>query len=277
MKKLLIVDGCNLLFQMFCGMPARIVNSRGQAIQGTLGFTGALLKMLRMVRPTHAAVLFDGEGPNPRAALDPDYKANRPPLETENDPFTQLPDVYRVLDFLHIPHAETAGCEFDDWAAAYAKNRGPDTCVVIASQDSDFFQLIDHGVQILRYRGEKSVFCDRAWLWEKYGIAPEQYADFKALVGDTADNLRGAEKVGPKTAGALLRQFGDLDTLLSRVQEISGPAVRSSVLQSRQRLLRNRQLICLDGSACVPFPPETLAYTPTDLTTGQILQALGLR
>ena len=78
MDKLLIVDGMNLLFQMFYGMPSRIVNSRGKPVQGTVGFVGALLKMLRLTGPTHAVVLFDGETWNERRELDPQYKANRP-------------------------------------------------------------------------------------------------------------------------------------------------------------------------------------------------------
>ena len=71
MQKLLIVDGSNLLFQMFYGMPARIVGKSGRPVHGTIGFVGALMKIIRMVRPTHAVVLFDGEHENPRAALDP--------------------------------------------------------------------------------------------------------------------------------------------------------------------------------------------------------------
>jgi DNA polymerase-1 len=277
LEKLLIVDGCNLLFQMFCGMPARILNSQGKAIQGTLGFTGALLKMIRMVRPTHVAVLFDGEGPCSRVELDPDYKANRPPLEEENDPFTQLPDVYRVLDHLGICHAETQVCEFDDWAAGYAKQRKSGMEVVIASQDSDFFQLIDDHVTVLRYRGDLSVLWDRDHFQEKFGIRPEQYADFKSLTGDTADNIRGAEKVGPKTAAALMEQFGDLETLLARSGEITKPSIRASISECGERLKRNQKLIRLDGSAELPFPVEQLAYTPTELTTNQILMSIGLR
>lgn len=77
MNRFLIVDGSNLLFQMFFGMPARIVNKQGKAIQGTLGFVGALLKIIRRIKPTHIVVLFDGEHKNTRSELNADYKANR--------------------------------------------------------------------------------------------------------------------------------------------------------------------------------------------------------
>ena len=91
MDKLLIVDGSNLLFQMFYGMPARIVGADGKAIQGTLGFVGALLKIIRMTAPTHVLVVFDGECENPRRELDEDYKGNRPDysqLPEEDTPFS---------------------------------------------------------------------------------------------------------------------------------------------------------------------------------------------
>ncbi len=93
MNRLLIVDGNNLLFQMFFGMPARIVNEQGKAIQGTLGFTGALLKIIRKTNPTHIAVFFDGEHENHRTALNSDYKANRmdySEVPEQDNPFSQL-------------------------------------------------------------------------------------------------------------------------------------------------------------------------------------------
>ena len=77
MNRLLLVDGSNLLFQMFFGMPSRITNSEGKAIQGTLGFVGALLKVIRKTEPTHIAVLFDGEHENERTELNAGYKTNR--------------------------------------------------------------------------------------------------------------------------------------------------------------------------------------------------------
>lgn len=85
MNRLLIIDGSNLFFQMFFGMPARIVNENGQAIQGTLGFVGALLKIIRQVEPTHMIAVFDGEHENNRCTINPDYKANRIDYSTVNE------------------------------------------------------------------------------------------------------------------------------------------------------------------------------------------------
>lgn len=105
-RRLLVVDGSNLLFQMFFGMPSRIMNRDGKAIQGVLGFVGALRKILGRTSPTHAAVLFDGPHQNPRTQVDAAYKANRPDysqIPEEQNPFSQLPNICAALDYLKIP------------------------------------------------------------------------------------------------------------------------------------------------------------------------------
>ena len=280
MDKLLIVDGSNLLFQMFYGMPARIVNHQGKAIQGTLGFVGALLKIIRMVRPSHVLVAFDGECENPRSAIDEEYKANRPDYrETpeEDTPFSQLPDIYAALDTLGICHRETESCEADDWIAGYAKQYGEALDMVIASQDSDFYQLITEHVTVLRYRGKNTVVCDPAYIREKLGIEPYQYAAFKSLTGDTADNIRGADKIGTKTAAELMNQFENLQTLLVKADTIRKPSIRKSVLSNAERILKNYELIRLDGVEKLPFALNALRWQDPGMTTTQVLKTIGLQ
>lgn len=280
MDKLLIVDGSNLLFQMFYGMPARIVNHQGKAIQGTLGFVGALLKIIRMTNPTHILAAFDGECENLRTQLDEDYKGNRPDysaLPEEDTPFSQLPDIYAALDELGICHRETTVCEADDWIAGFARRYGNGMEIVIASQDSDFFQLITEQVHVLRYRGEKTVLCDPVYIREKLGIAPGQYAAFKALTGDAADNIRGADKIGPKTAAELMNRFGDLQTLLENTDAIRKPSIRESVIRNAERIRKNDQLIRLDGAQQLPFELSELRWQDRGLTTTQVLKNIGLR
>lgn len=280
MDKLLIVDGSNLLFQMFYGMPARIVNHQGKAIQGTLGFVGALLKIIRMVRPTHVAVLFDGECDNDRRQLDEDYKANRPDysqIPEDDTPFSQLPDIYRALDHLQIAHAETADCEADDWIAGYALTCGKDADMTICSQDSDFFQLITDRVHILRYRGKSTMMCDRAYLLDKFGIQPEQYADFKSLTGDSADNIKGADRIGPRTAAQLLNQFSTLENILQNVNSVQKPSIRESLERNAPRLRTNYQLIRLNANVPLPFSLEEMIFRDKGSSTTEVLTAIGLR
>lgn len=280
MANILIVDGSNLLFQMFYGMPARIMNHQGRPIQGTLGFVGALLKIIRRIKPTHVAVVFDGECENQRCQLDENYKANREDyslLPEEDTPFSQLPDIFAALDYLGICYKETTDCEADDWIAGYAWQFGEEHKLTIVSQDSDFFQLIRDRVRILRYRGDHSVVCDRAYIQQKLGIEPEQYADFKSMTGDTADNIRGADKIGPKTAAALLQQFGTLENILVNTEQVKKPSIRESLLRNGPRLRLNQLLICLEGCRCLPFTLEEMAWSYQGQTSTEVLKAIGAR
>ncbi len=280
MEKLLIVDGSNLLFQMFYGMPARIVNGQGRPIQGTLGFVGALLKMICMTQPTHVAVVFDGDCQNPRKEIDADYKANRPDysrMPEEETPFSQLPDIFAALRFLGICHAETQCCEADDWISGYARALGDCMNVVIASQDSDFFQLIRDQVTVLRYRGKCSTFCDPGYITQRLQIRPEQYADFKAMVGDNADNIRGAERIGVKTAAMLLQRFGCLQAVIDGAEQVERPSIRKSLRDNASRLQHNYDLIYLKGADALPFSVDDMRYLPRGMTTMEVLRAVGIR
>lgn len=278
--KLLIVDGSNLLFQMFYGMPARILNKEGKPIHGTLGFVGALLKILRMTAPSHAVVLFDGECHNERKDVDENYKANRPDfsqMPEEEVPFSQLPDIFKALEYLKISYAETTVCETDDIVATYALTYGKEAEIVISSFDSDFFQLITDKVSILRYRGDNSVLCTPAYVQEKFGITPSQYADYKALVGDTADNVKGVKGVGPKTAAKLLLQFGSLEALLQNTEKIEKLSLRKTIEEGRDRIRINQRLIKLCGNGGLPFKMEELVYRYGGEKTGEVLSAIGVR
>lgn len=281
MEKLLIIDGSNLLFQMFFGMPARIVNDQGKAIQGTLGFVGAMLKIIRKVEPSHIFVVFDGEHENERCDLDSEYKANRIDYSTvseEENPFSQLKDVYHALDYLGIKHIETMDCEADDLIASYALAFGQQMEIIISSFDSDFFQLITSNVSVLRYRGEKTVICTSEYIMDKFGIVPAQYADFKSLVGDTADNIKGAEKVGIKTAAMLLEEFGTLENIIANVENIKKTSVKESIIRNAEKLRLNYLIIRLgEYSKLLPFDKQELEYCYVKITTNEVLKGIGLK
>ncbi len=279
MNRFLIVDGSNLLFQMFFGMPARIVNKQGKAIQGTLGFVGALLKIIRRIEPTHVVALFDGEHENTRSELNADYKANRvnySQTPEEENPFSQLQDVYAALDYLGIKFAETESCETDDWVAGYALTYGQEAKIIISSFDSDFFQLITDNVSVLRYRGDSTVVCTSDYIKNKFNIEPKQYADFKSIIGDASDNIKGADKVGPKTAAYLLNKFGTLDSILANAESIEKPSIRDSIIRNTERLRTNYKIIRLDNTTQLPFVLNDLVYNFTGVITTDVLKGIGL-
>lgn len=280
MDKLLLIDGSNLLFQMFFGMPARIVNSQGKAIQGTLGFVGALLKIIRKVEPTHILAVFDGEHENSRCEIDSDYKANRIDYSTvdeEENPFSQLPDIYKALNYLGINYIETTDCEADDLITSYALSFCDDTNIVISSFDSDFFQLISERISILRYRGDKTLICSSKYIIDKYGIYPDQYAYFKSLVGDTADNIKGADRIGVKTAASLLQKFETLENIIRNAESIDKPSIRKSIVENTDRIRKNYELIKLENNQLLPYDKCDLEFGNTGKTTTEVLRGIGLK
>lgn len=279
MDKLLLVDGSNLLFQMFYGMPARIKNKDGKSIHGVLGFVGALLKIIRMTSPTHIVVLFDGEHENERTDLNAEYKANRidySKVAEEENPFSQLADIYTALDYLGIKHAETTTCETDDWMAGYAFTYGQNMKIVISSFDSDYFQLITDNVSVLRYRGIRTSIYNQDFILKLFGIFPSQYADFKALVGDKSDNIKGVENVGLKTAALLLRKYTTLENVLANAEQIERLTIRNSIIAAAERVRTNYKLIKLKNGAELPFRLDEFACNVFECTTNEILKGINL-
>ena len=201
MKKLLLVDGHNLLFKMFFGMPFPFYNDNNVNITGTVGFVGTVVKMIKYLKVDECLVVFDGEGSR-NIRDDEDYKTNRQTdygtLSDEENPFTQLKFIKAVLDYLNIKWIETEGIECDDYIAIISKKY--DGEVFISSTDTDFYQLVNDRVKIIKFRGKNKVFVDEKFIYENYSILPSDFALYKAIIGDSADNIKGICKVGPKTA-----------------------------------------------------------------------------
>lgn len=111
----------------------------------------------------------------------------------------------------------------------------------------------------------------------KLQIARRMTADFKALTGDTADNIKGADKVGPKTAAQLVNEFGSLEEIIARAEEIRKPSIRESIKQNAERLKKNYQLIWLEGVDALPFGLEEMEYHYSGVTTNEVLKGIGLK
>ena len=289
--RLLLVDGSNLMFQMFYGMPSRIVNKQGVAIHGVLGFVGAFLRIVGLVEPSHILVVFDGEHENPRVLLDDQYKANRPDfsaMQEEETPFSQMPYIYDALDHMGVKHLETVHFEADDVIASYAldfQKKGGG--VVIASMDSDFFQLVkapssegNDGIEVLRYRGKQSIVCDLGYVCERFGVSPDLYCAFKSLVGDTSDNIKGVCGIGPKTAAKLLAQYGSLESVIAHCDEIKPSRIGMALKAGQERLFLNHRLIELGANVPLPLEYGELCLPPGLsnglFSTRKVLEDVGL-
>ena len=209
------------------------------------GFTAMLINVLRDEQPTHVAVAFDRSEPTFRHEQYVEYKANR--RETPEDFRSQLSLIFEVLDALGIARLSAAGFEADDVIATLAtraENDGMD--VLIVTGDRDVLQLVDDHVTVLMTRRgitDMSRFTPAA-VEEKYGLTPQQYPDFAAIRGDPSDNLPGIPGVGEKTATKWVREFGSLEELVNRVDEVKGKA-GDALREHLGDVLRNRQMTAL--------------------------------
>ena len=278
-SKLLLIDGHNLLFQMFFGMPSRIPGKDGTDVRGAVGFVGAVGRITRMCDPTHVAVIFDSETHNPRSDILEEYKANRPNYsdlpECEN-PFTILPAIYTALDVMGIRHAEIASAECDDVIASYTLRYKSVCEIVISSHDSDFLQLISDDVRVVRYRGDSTVICDKKYVTDKFGVPPELYIDSKALFGDSADNIPGISGIGPKTAAKLVLEAGGADNLIKDSSVIANPRHRKMIEDSRKIIERNLALMRLSDNAPLPIDIDELIWENKSYRAMDILRDAGI-
>ena len=244
--RLLLLDGHSLAYRAFFALPAEnFSTTTGQPTNAVYGFTAMLINVLRDEQPTHVAVAFDRSEPTFRHEQYVEYKANR--RETPEDFRSQLSLIFEVLDALGIARLSAPGYEADDVIATLAtraENEGMD--VLIVTGDRDVLQLVDdHVTALLTRRGitEMSRFTPEA-VEEKYGLTPQQYPDFAAIRGDPSDNLPGIPGVGEKTATKWIQQFGSLEELVNRVDEVKGKA-GDALREHLGDVLRNRQMTAL--------------------------------
>ena len=261
--RLLLLDGHSLAYRAFFALPVEnFSTTTGQPTNAVYGFTAMLINVLRDEQPTHLAVAFDLSGPTFRHEQFAEYKAGR--AETPTDFRGQVSLIREVLTALAIPMVSAAGFEADDVIATLATEAdrlGMDTLIVTG--DRDALQLVnDHTTVLMTRRGISDMTrFSPAEVQDKYGLTPEQYPDFAAIRGDPSDNLPNIPGVGEKTAAKWIREFGSLDALVDRVDEVPGKAglaLRSALGQ----VVRNRSLTQLARD--VP-----LEVSPPDLHLGQ--------
>ncbi|MFC4908033.1 DNA polymerase I [Actinomadura gamaensis] len=263
--RLLLLDGHSLAYRAFFALPVENFNTTdGQPTNAVYGFTSMLINVLRDEQPTRIAVAFDRSEPTFRHEQYVEYKAGR--AKTPDEFRSQVSLIFEVLDALRIPRISVPGFEADDIIATLstqASAQGMETLVVTG--DRDAFQLVDEHVTVLYpIRGVSELArMDPAAVEAKYGVPPERYRELAALVGESSDNLPGVPGVGPKTAAKWLAKYGDLDTLVARVDEIKGKA-GDNLREHLADVLRNQQINKLDCDVALDRGPGDLAMGQWD-------------
>ncbi|WP_297554588.1 DNA polymerase I [uncultured Actinomyces sp.] len=264
-KRLLVLDGHSMAFRAFYALPVEsFMTSTGQHTNAVYGFVSMLVKMLADYEPTHVLAAFDAAEKSFRSDEYPEYKAGR--AKTPEEFKSQVPLIQEVLKKLGIPVVVKEGVEADDVLAtvsSMAQEAGMET--FLASGDRDTFQLVTDSTFVI-YPGRSMSdlrLMDPPAVTDRYGVAPAQYPEIAALVGESADNLPGVPGVGDKTAAQWLQKFGGLDQLLENADKVGGK--RGEALREHlEDVRRNRRLNALLRDVELDVSLDDLERKPFD-------------
>jgi DNA polymerase-1 len=238
----MLIDGNSLAYRAFYALPDTMKTSSGIVTNAIYGFTTMLLKLLEE-KPDYLVIAFDLKEPTFRHKEYKEYKATRdkaPPTLLD-----QLPYVREAAEAFSIPIFEKAGFEADDVIGTLAKQAADEgNNVEIVSGDLDPLQLVNKKIKVLTLRKgiSDTVLYDEKAVKERYGLAPDQLIDFKALKGDASDNIPGVPGIGEKTAAELLKEYQTLDKLLSHAEEIKKPKLKAKLIEEKEKALLSRRL-----------------------------------
>ena len=267
--RLFLIDGSGYIFRAYHALPPLTRASDGMSVGAVAGFCNMLWKFLEEMKaseaPTHLAVIFDKSEVTFRNQLYPEYKAHRPP--TPEDLIPQFPLIRDATRAFNLPCIEMGGYEADDLIATYARQAAKAGATVkIVSSDKDLMQLITDGeIQLYDPMKQKPLGADA--VMEKFGVPPDKVIDAQALIGDSTDNVPGAPGIGPKTAAELIMQFGSLDAILERANEIKQPKRRETLISFADQIRLSRQLVTLKDDVPVEEAWESFAMREPDAAT----------
>ncbi len=260
-----LIDGSAFIFRAYHALPPLTRKSDGLPIGAVSGFCNMLQKYVEgnagPDAPTHVAVIFDKGSHTFRNDLYDLYKANREAMPEDLRP--QMPLTREATKAFNIACKELEGYEADDIIATLAvQAREAGGRVTIVSSDKDLMQLVGGGVEMLDAMKNKRI--DRDGVVEKFGVGPERVVDVQALAGDSVDNVPGAPGIGVKTAALLINEYGDLETLLDRAEEIKQPKRRQTLIEKRDQIELSKKLVQLDENTPLDFTLDDLEVKDPD-------------
>ena len=258
---LYLIDGSGYIFRAFHAIRNSMTNSKGLPTNAVYGYTQMLRKILNEQSPTHCVVAFDRGPPRQRLALYPAYKANRP--ETPEEIKAQWPFCLEITKALGVPIVDMEGVEADDLIgtlARRAETAGFD--VTIITSDKDFYQLVGPRISLWDTMKDRRIGIPE--VEERFGVAPDRVIDVLGLMGDSVDNVPGVPGVGEKTAKTLVREFGDVDSLLSRLDELKPGKQRERLEENADLARLSVTLVTIDTDVDLPLGMDNLKVGALD-------------
>ncbi|OAI39260.1 hypothetical protein AYO38_08000 [bacterium SCGC AG-212-C10] len=265
--RLVILDSHGILFRAFFAFGSSekpLMTSKGELTFATHGYAETLIRVLDQLKPTHICAAWDAGGKTFRHEASDLYKATR--RETPSDLLMQMKRVRQMLEAFSIPIYEFPGYEADDVAgtiSAKMAREGVET--YIATLDTDLVQLIQPGVKLFMFRPYQrdTVEYDEASAAERWGFSPKYMIDFKALKGDTSDNIEGIKGIGEKTASDLIRHFGDVTSIYENIELTKG-ALRKKLEEGAEKAKANVHLVTINTELPVEFDLDACRFVDFD-------------
>jgi DNA polymerase-1 len=265
MKQILLIDANSIIHRSFHALPP-FTGPSGEPTGALYGIASILLKLWREEKPAYAAALFDRPEPTFRKKEYAEYKAQRPPAP--DDLISQIIEAHHLFEAFGIKTFEKPGFEADDLIATLAERfkNEPDARVVILTGDRDTLQLIEDDRVVVRTFNKgvsDTTIYDKKAVIEKYGFAPSLMVDYKALVGDASDNIKGVSGVGPKTATELIQKFGNIENIWKAVP--NDPKLSARLGGHREEAEFSKKLVVLERN--VPLQLSGISDLATSDTT----------
>lgn len=264
MKKIIIIDGNSLVYRAFYALP-ELMTAEGLHTNAIYGFFNMLNRVVDEESPEYISVAFDMKAATFRKNDYADYKSNRKKMPPELS--EQIPAIKSILDAYRIHRMEFEGYEGDDLIGTLAKACGElGIRVLIVTGDKDALQLVDDNIEVMLTKKGISTtkIYDAEAVLEEFGVNPEQIADFKGLAGDTSDNIPGVKGIGKKTAESLLKAYGTVEELYSRLEEIEKDALRNKLAASSEDAFLSKRLATISTNVPIEFNLEELKREEPD-------------
>ena len=275
--KFLVIDGSSLIHRAFFALPP-LMTKQGLHTGAVYGLCNMLLKLLGDLQPAYMAVAFDKSRKTFRTELYADYKGQRKPTPSELS--EQFPLAMKVLGTMGIPTLELDNYEADDIIGTFAVHAPADVEVIIVTGDRDELQLVDTRTKVYytkRGISDIQIFDEAEFAANYEGLVPKQLIELKGLMGDASDNIPGVPGVGPKTALKLIKEYGDVETVLGNIDKVSGKALKAKLADNEESALLSKKLATICTEAPVDTDIAKYALAPLREEARTLLQDLEFR